>query len=140
MAAASAFSPAATFKGLAPLPLADGKAERERKRRRGAGGGGGGQPVCFQGSQRGGLCPTVSCGVCCCFAEGLWEVLALGGQLATPPSSCFDRHPALIQTFSLFHFICEPPYGHSTVCETGVGFMRQRRPIPISLFSVGMFT
>lgn len=54
------------------------------------------------------LCPTVSCRVCCCFAEGLWEVLALRGQQRTPPSSCFDRHPALTQTFSLFHFIWGP--------------------------------
>lgn len=52
------------------------------------------------------LCPTVSCRVCCCFEEGLWEVLALRGQLRTPPSSCFDRHQALTQTFSLFHSIC----------------------------------
>lgn len=51
------------------------------------------------------LCPAVSCWVCCCFAEGLWEVLALWGQLRTPPSSCSDRHQALTQTFSLFHFI-----------------------------------
>lgn len=59
--------------------------------------------VCCEGW----LCLTVSCRVCCCFAEGLWEVLALRGQLRTPPSSCFDRQPALKQTFCLFH--CGPP-------------------------------
>lgn len=83
---------------------------RERKR------GGGGESVSFQGRPRSRasssrLCPTVSCRVCCCFAEGLWEVLALRGQQRTPPSSCFDRHPTLTQTFSLFHFICGPSNG-----------------------------
>lgn len=59
----------------------------------------------FQGRAAAACAPAVSCWVCCCFAEGLWEVLALWGQLRTPPSSCSDRHQALTQTFSLFHFI-----------------------------------
>lgn len=61
--------------------------------------------VPFQGRAAAACAPAVSCWVCCCFAEGLWEVLALWGQLRTPPSSCSDRHQALTQTFSLFHFI-----------------------------------
>lgn len=61
--------------------------------------------VRFQGRAAAACAPAVSCWVCCCFAEGLWEVLALWGQLRTPPSSCSDRHQALTQTFSLFHFI-----------------------------------
>lgn len=54
-------------------------------------------------SSRSVLCPTISCRFCCCFAEGLWEVLALRGQLSTPPSSCFDRRLTFTQTFCLFH-------------------------------------
>lgn len=54
-------------------------------------------------SSRSVLCPTISCRVCCYFAEGLWEVLAPRGQLSAPPSSCFDRYPTFTQTFCLFH-------------------------------------
>lgn len=63
------------------------------------------------------LCMNVSCRVCCCFAEGLWEVLALRGQLSTPPSSGFDRHPAFTQAFSLFHVIRGP-----SSCKTGLAW------------------
>lgn len=97
-------SPAYGFKGLYCLALVDGTQEKR--------GGGGAVAWVLKAEQSssggGGLCPTVSCRVCCCFAEGLWEVLALRGQHWTPPSSCFDRHPALTQTFSLFHFIGGP--------------------------------
>lgn len=100
-------SPAASFKGLYPLALATGRREGRGTEV--------GVVTAFsrqaQQSSGGSQCPTVNCRVCCCFAEGLWEVLALGGQMRTPPSSCFDRHPVLTQTFSLFHFICGLSYG-----------------------------
>lgn len=46
--------------------------------------------------------PLAAIARCCCFARGLWEVLLLRGQAGAPPSSCFDRHPALAHSHRRF--------------------------------------
>lgn len=88
--------------------------QKNRKRKSGAaapaggGGGDGGQSVLKAVIAAAACVPLSAAGSAVVLQRGLWEVLALRGQLGTPPSSCFDRHPALSQTFSLFHFICGP--------------------------------
>lgn len=95
--------------------------------------------VRFQGRAAAACAPAVSCWVCCCFAQGLWEVLALWGQLRTPPSSCSDRHQALTQTFSLFHFISGLSNGPQMGPENVGASRRAKYPSHIwlsSLFSL----